>query len=137
MLDYESIIVDLLVQTLYNVKIDFHTPDISFSYNRSNEVLLLCFVLLRTWALLKIKCRSIGDLQDMNQTSFWFTVWPALRRLLEMVELSTLLSVSEYNVYFTSFLFIQYTCSQEVLVFLSGTCFYPYCSSYLSHAARL
>ncbi|EIE91229.1 hypothetical protein RO3G_15940 [Rhizopus delemar RA 99-880] len=94
MLDYESIIVDLLVQTLYNVKIDFHTPDISFSYNRSNEVLLLCFVLLRTWALLKIRCRSIGDLQDMNQTSFWFTVWPALRRLLEMVELSTLLSSS-------------------------------------------
>ncbi|KAI9256703.1 hypothetical protein BY458DRAFT_535349 [Sporodiniella umbellata] len=94
-LDYETTVVDLLVQTLNNVKIDYHHPDPNFLYNRSNEVLLLCFILIRTWALLKLRCNSVGDLQDVNQSSFWFSIWPSLRRTMEKIEVASLFILDE------------------------------------------
>ncbi|RCI06289.1 hypothetical protein CU098_009425 [Rhizopus stolonifer] len=99
MLDYETIIIDLLVQTLSHIKIDVHHPDPNFLYNRSNEILLLCFILLRTWALLKLRCKSVGDLQDVNQTSFWFSIWPSLRRTMEIIEPVSLFTAGSVGVY--------------------------------------
>ncbi|CEP14718.1 hypothetical protein [Parasitella parasitica] len=63
---------------------------------------LLCFLLLKSYVLLKL--RSGGNLnnststttktQVLNPISFWLTSWPALRRLLDLIELSTLFMAS-------------------------------------------
>lgn len=93
MLRYENVITDLLTQTLNSVKIDFHSPKPNFLYSRVNEVLLLCFLLTKTWALLKMKCKALGEEQGINQVFFWLSIWPSLRRLLEAIEPSTLFVV--------------------------------------------
>ncbi|ORE20423.1 hypothetical protein BCV71DRAFT_175808 [Rhizopus microsporus] len=97
MLRYENVITDLLTQTLNSVKIDFHNPSPNFLYSRVNEVLLLCFLLTKTWAILKMKCKSLGEEQGINQVFFWLSIWPSLRRLLEAIEPSTLFIIEEIS----------------------------------------
>ncbi|KAI8993718.1 hypothetical protein BDB01DRAFT_715878 [Pilobolus umbonatus] len=92
---YESVITDILVQTFNSVHIDFNTPDLGFSYSTYYEALSLSFLLLKAWVILKLRNTSrMGDRVPIssyqNPISFWMSVWPALNRILNMVEPSTL-----------------------------------------------
>ncbi|CEP14719.1 hypothetical protein [Parasitella parasitica] len=53
MLDYEIVLTELLVRVFNTVEVDFHTPDHNFSYHPSSKKLLLCFLLLKSYVLLK------------------------------------------------------------------------------------
>ena len=99
MLGYEVVLTELLVRTLNTVEIDFHTPDLNFSYNPSSEILLLCFLLLKSYVLLKLRSRNVNNdnpikTQALDPISFWLTLWPALRRLLDLIEPYTLFMVN-------------------------------------------
>lgn len=99
MLGYEIVLTELLVRTFNTVEVDFHTPDLNFSYNPSSEKLLLCFLLLKSYVLLKLRSGNVNNnnpikTQALNPISFWLTLWPALRRLLDLIEPSTLFMVS-------------------------------------------
>lgn len=99
MLGYENILTVLIVKSLNTVDVDFQTPDNNFSYSPANEKLLQCFLLLKAYVLLKLRCGSsthiysAGKTQILNSTTFWLTIWPALRRLLSVIEPSTLFAV--------------------------------------------
>lgn len=101
MLEYESVLTELLVRTFNTVEVDFHTPDLNFSYSESSEKLLLCFLLLKCFVLLKLEsgCVSSANSKVQNSLTFWMTLWPAIRRLLDMIEPSTLymVTISMYN----------------------------------------
>lgn len=99
MLGYEVVLTELLVRTFNTVEVDFHIPDLNFSYNPSSEKLLLCFLLLKSYVLLKLRSGNVNNdnpikTQSLNPISFWLTLWPALRRLLDLIEPSTLFMVS-------------------------------------------
>lgn len=99
MLGYETVLTELLVRTFNTVEVDFHTPDLNFSYHPSSEKLLLCFLLLKSYVLLKLRSGNVNNdnpikTQALNPISFWLTLWPALRRLLDLIEPSTLFMVS-------------------------------------------
>lgn len=98
MLEYEIVLTELLVKSFNTIDIDFNTPDLNFSYSPSSEKLLLCFLLLKSYVLLKLRSGSVN--KDMalkphvlNAMSFWMTLWPALRRLLDLIEPSSLFMV--------------------------------------------
>jgi hypothetical protein len=100
MLGYESVMTDLLVQMFNSVQIDFNSPDLNFSYSSTGEALLLSFSLLKTWVLLKLRTgtsqnEELKKLKVLNPISFWMSVWPALRRLLDMIEPTSLFLVIE------------------------------------------
>ena len=93
-LGYEDAIMDLLVRTFNNTDIDFQTPDLNFSFSPSNEKLLQCFLLLKCWILLKLRCESANvDGKHSNSSSFWLAVWPLLRRMLDTIDPSALFQV--------------------------------------------
>lgn len=107
MIGYENTLTDLLVRTLNTVGIDFQQPDLNFSYSTPGEKLLLCFLLLKVYVLLKLRSGSLDHLrlgtkpQVLNPVGFWMTIWPALRRLLDTIEPSTLFIVRLSLEYFT------------------------------------
>lgn len=102
MLAYENTLTELLVRVFNTIEIDFHTSDLNFSYSSSSEKLLLGFLLLKAQVLLKLRNGISNHLnmgtksQILNPLSFWMSIWPAIRRLLDMIEPSTLFIVT-YN----------------------------------------
>lgn len=97
MLTYENTITELLVKIFNSVVIDFNTPDSNFSYGASSEKLMLAFLLLKALVLLKLR-NGISNHTDtkpqgVNPISFWMSIWPAIRRVLDMIEPTTLFTV--------------------------------------------
>ncbi|KAI9478246.1 MAG: hypothetical protein EXX96DRAFT_483197 [Benjaminiella poitrasii] len=95
MVNYEIVLTELLVLTFNTIDIDCHTPDFNFSYSPTSKRLLLCFLLLKSYILLKLRNGSVNTdvtlkSQVLNAISFWMTLWPALRKLLDSIEYSTL-----------------------------------------------
>lgn len=131
MLAYEITITELIVKVFNTIEIDFHTSDLNFSFSGASEKLLLGFLLLKSYVLLKSRTgisnhSSLGDKsQVINPISFWLSIWPAIRRLLEMIEPSTLFMVriliGRFFVYVCSPIIIY---RLEMLAFQYGVCFY-------------
>lgn len=100
MLEYESVLSELLVRTFNTVEVDFQVPNLNFSYSESNEKLLLSFSLLKSFVLLKLRSGIVevdhapSNFQVQNSRMLWMTIWPAIRRLLDMIEPSTLYMVT-------------------------------------------
>ncbi|KAL9542636.1 hypothetical protein MBANPS3_008515 [Mucor bainieri] len=126
MLAYETVLTELLVRTFNTVQVDFHTPDLNFSYNPSSEKLLLCFLLLKSYVLLKLRSGNVANhspikTQALNPISFWLTLWPALRRLLDLIEPSTLfmsgnVGLSVWNMFLSLLQFLFASRSEVVMI---------------------
>lgn len=97
MLTYEVTLAELLIKIFNTMEIDFSSPDLKFSYSTSSESLLLSFLLLKSYVLLKLRCGSSSKQPQVLTLSFWMTLWPALRRLLDMIEPSSLFMVRVYR----------------------------------------
>ncbi|KAI8080755.1 uncharacterized protein B0P05DRAFT_578990 [Gilbertella persicaria] len=95
MIGYETVLTELFVRTFNTAEVDFHVPDLNFSFSPSSEKLLLCFLLLKAYVLLKLRNRvvSTDKPHSIDSPTFWMAVWPALRRLLDMIETSSLFMV--------------------------------------------
>ncbi|KAK4518369.1 uncharacterized protein ATC70_001722 [Mucor velutinosus] len=126
MLGYEVVLTELLVRTFNTVEVDFHTPDLNFSYNPSSEKLLLSFLLLKSYVLLKLRSGNVNNdnpikTRILNPISFWLTLWPALRRLLDLIEPSTLfmsgnVGLSVWNMFLSLLQFLFASRSEVVMI---------------------
>ncbi|KAI8967149.1 hypothetical protein BDF20DRAFT_928786 [Mycotypha africana] len=96
LLAYEAVMIQLLTQTIKSIDIDFHAPDLGFPYSATSEKLLLWFLLIKTYTLLKLKASHLPTKKggassvQWNTHLFWTSLWPALRELLESIDISTL-----------------------------------------------
>lgn len=125
-LGYESFLTSLIVKSFNTVDVDFQLPDNNFAYSPANEKLLQCFLLLKAYVLLKLRCGSSAHMSSegnnniLNSTTFWLTIWPALRRLLSVIDPSTLFAsgnvgLSVWNM-FSSLLQFLFTSRCEVVM---------------------
>lgn len=72
----EDTIRELILQALHSIPVGFDRIDDSFAYNASGDLLTQSFLLIKAWTLLG----------QPHKSSFWMSVWPGIRRLLDSVD---------------------------------------------------
>ncbi|KAI8139159.1 hypothetical protein BJV82DRAFT_646300 [Fennellomyces sp. T-0311] len=111
--EFEDTIIELLVQTLNSIPIDFDTPDINFSYSPAGESIVLSFLIIKAWVLLMLRCED-------TRPTFWMSLWPAMRRLLSRIDPETLgvagnIGLSVWNL-FLSLLQYLFACRSAIVM---------------------
>ncbi|KAL0087116.1 hypothetical protein F4703DRAFT_1735366 [Phycomyces blakesleeanus] len=95
-LEFEDVFTDLLTQTLNSVQAALDSTEANFADSTSSEALALCFLVLKSWLLLRSRsnnvCVNVDEKEHVQSDPLmlWMSVWPALRRILYGIESSTL-----------------------------------------------
>ncbi|KAI7862227.1 hypothetical protein BDF14DRAFT_1858334 [Spinellus fusiger] len=122
---FEDIITDLLTQTFNSVQNGFDNSDFNFDYGSSGEAFSLCFLVLKGWILLRLRVMNVSEKEKKNISvlseplMLWMSVWPALRRILDSIQLASLVSSSSGLLIwndFTSLLKFLFACRSSIIL---------------------